>query len=131
MLKPAPDTENLVARLVDEEVGIEMGIYPVLYGMRVRAGFIGQPAVRVDWCCGANQLTLEWAYTAVRQVLEEKAGPDVFNNIPLTSKIKPIYNDADFVLKVSQLFEWPVHVEPLSPISDLRRRYFNQWEWSV
>ena len=47
---PAEDTEDIYQRLVSEDGKIEMGIYPVIFGYRVRAGYVGSMICQLDWC---------------------------------------------------------------------------------
>lgn len=122
MWQKAPDTCNLVERIV-LDTNVELGIYPVLYGMRVRAGLIGDAGCPIDWCCGGSQAVLEWAYAAAKALLLRHRS---FAGIPSHSEIKPLINDVQFIAKIGQLLEEPLVPEPLPPIYELRQRYFSE-----
>lgn len=125
LFQPKPDNETLVARVVNDEHGIEIGVYPVLYGMRVRAGFVGQGWTHLDWCCGSSQETLEWGYGAILHLLSKRLGSESpFDGIPTSSEIKPITLDTKFIGKVGELIDGCFDMPKLPPILDLRQRYF-------
>ncbi len=53
------DDLELFQRLVSEDGTIEMGIHPVIFGYRVRAGYVGNMFYELDWCGGDKQEDLE------------------------------------------------------------------------
>jgi integrase len=116
---PAEDNENMIQRIVRGE--IEIGICPVVFGMRVRAGYVGSMGFNIDWCCGDSQQTLEWCYAAAKKILSSQSD---FQGIPPHSEIKPVVKDFLFIAKIGQLIEGSVDVEPLPPIAELRERFF-------
>lgn len=97
----AEDTE-LKARHICE--GVELGIWPVLFGYRVRAGYVGDFYYGLDWCCGEHlivaTITMEFLMKMV-----EKDGIDVIKKLPGFSKIKPWYKDDKFIEAVSNYDE--------------------------
>lgn len=93
-LVSATSTENMVCRLVSEDGRIEMGVYPVIFGFRIRAGFVGSSTCEVDWCCGNDQKFLEIAYDLLKKLLERGYS---FQRILPTSHVKPIFNDNNFM----------------------------------
>lgn len=117
-LTEAPDDFNLVARLTNGE--IELGVMPVIYGMRVRAGYVGAAGVELDWCCGDRQLWLDWAYGCARSILENQGS---FENVPRTSRVKPIWNDMGFLMEVARLSGHRTVNFSLPPIAELRSRW--------
>jgi len=51
----APRTINFpISRFVSENGRWEIGLVPVLFGVRVRAGLVGSDWVNVDYCAGDN-----------------------------------------------------------------------------
>jgi hypothetical protein len=51
----APRTINFpISRFVSENERWEVGLVPVLFGVRVRAGLVGSDWVNVDYCAGDN-----------------------------------------------------------------------------
>jgi hypothetical protein len=89
-LEPTED-DALLEPLTDGKV--IMGLWPVLFGWRIRAGFKGQMYYQIDWCCG-DDVTVIWAtYEMMRCLLEN--GTDI-NTLRPHSNIKPWPKDNDF-----------------------------------
>lgn len=58
LLKFKLDTPNEnfpLLRFLSEDGGYEVGLMPVLYGVRVRAGRVGDSFVFIDYCAGADR----------------------------------------------------------------------------
>ena len=75
-LIPAPDDpyETMMTnRLVSENGLVEMGVYRVLYGYRVKAGFVGDAGSVLDWCGGGNWKDVERLYSLCKAILERKS----------------------------------------------------------
>lgn len=103
-LIPAPnDNLNMILhRLVSENELVEMGVYKVIYGWRVRAGFVGEPTVNLDWCAGGNWSDVERLYSLCSAVLSNREeNRKCFDGLPSHSLVKPFYLDLDFVKKIS------------------------------
>lgn len=96
---PDDDRNHIYHRLVSEDGKVFMGIYPVVFGFRVRAGFVGEGYVHLDWCCGSESYYIAIAYVAMRHLLSKKDSEDrqLFRDIPSHSRIKPYFNDAEFI----------------------------------
>lgn len=98
-LHAAPDDPmtGLVSRLVSEGGTVEAGVYRVLYGYRVRAGFINSPVCEIDWCCGDNVKQLESHLVAAALFLRRRPEDEFcFDGLPKTSTVKPCWTDAEF-----------------------------------
>ena len=105
-LIPAPDDpyETMMTnRLVSEKGLVEMGVYRVLYGYRVKAGFVGDAGSVLDWCGGGNWKDVERLYSLCKAILERKSeSKKCFKGLPPFSLVKPFYNDANFVKLVGE-----------------------------
>lgn len=99
-LKPAPDNEDMFHRMMDETSRIEMGVWPTIFGYRVRAGYVGSPYIHLDWCAGGDQNQVERLYSILYAILNNRAQENVFAKLPPCSKIKPYYNDSDFCMEI-------------------------------
>lgn len=107
--------ENLLfQRLVSEDGKREMGIYPVIFGYRVRAGYIGDSYVYLDWCGGDDQTQIELLYSIAKNILENQ---DNFKGIPSNSKIKPFYRDEEFFNTIQSLVTGPLEIIKLETLS--------------
>jgi len=104
---------NLYQRLVSEDGKIEMGIFPVMFGYRIRAGFVGNGMYDLDWCGGDDQKQLELLYSIMKNILEARGN---FRYIPPSSIIKPFFNDHDFVNRINELVSKPLQVVVLKPL---------------
>jgi len=111
--QPAEDTEDIYQRLVSEDGKIEMGIYPVIFGYRVRAGYVGSMICQLDWCGGDDQGQLELLYSIAKNILESKGS---FIGVPDRSNIKPFYNDPEFVEFINSLTTKPLEIVKLKPL---------------
>jgi hypothetical protein len=93
----APDTEDLFLRVVDETNTIQIGIYKVLFGYRVRAGYVDNKwGVNLDWCCGDRIEHIVWLYLACICILSQRDPENCFEGLPPVSQIKPYINDMEF-----------------------------------
>lgn len=127
-LIPAPDhhENQIFQRLVSEDGKIEMGIYPVMFGFRVRAGYVGDYGVLMDWCGGANQGQVELLYSIAKNILEHRGS---FTGVPERSDIKPFFNDPAFLEKIYSLVTMPLEIVKLEPLNVTHRKIlFEQFE---
>ena len=98
-LSPAPDDSRtgLFARLQSENAIVEMGIYRVMFGFRVRAGFCGRNSCELDWCAGANWSDVERLYSICRSIMMKRPeDSDCFAGLPRCSQVKPFFLDVPF-----------------------------------
>lgn len=106
-LNPAPDDHYatmLFHRQVSENGLVEMGVYRVAYGWRVRAGFVGDMGCVLDWCGGGNWKDVERLYSICYAILLGKeANRQCFDDLPHYSTIKPFFLDHDFTKTVVEL----------------------------
>jgi hypothetical protein len=97
---PAPnDLETgQIHRLVSENGVVFIGVYRVLYGFRVRAGYSDDLiGCSIDWCGGNNWKDLERLYSlAVAILSQRKENRFCFEGLPFVSSIKPFYLDEKF-----------------------------------
>lgn len=69
-----------------------IGIYPVLFGYRIRIWELGSPVCTCDLCFGANKNMISLGYTVLFDYLKEGGDP---NEIPFQSA-KPYPNKCEF-----------------------------------
>lgn len=131
-LLPEKDpTMGLMRRLTDGRV--EMGLYPVIFGWRVRAGLVGEMSYHCDWCCGDDPMVVFGGYYLMRRLLE--AGV-MLESLPRASKIKPWPKDDQFMNDVKGLLdqvggyspqeEKQVFEEPIN-LAVLRKEFMSKW----
>ena len=104
-MKLANDDPNTMMfhRRVSENEIVEMGVYRVMFGYRVRAGIVGSPFCHLDWCGGGNWKDVERLYSLCYAILSSREeSKKCFDGLPPVSQIKPFYNDFDFVRTLSQ-----------------------------
>lgn len=124
---PADDDSiaQLYCRRVSETQKVEIGVYRVLFGHRVRAGFVGAEAYHIDWCAGNNWRHVEALYSIALSVLSKRQeSPECFDGIPRMSRVKPFYLDDEFCSAIADMAK-PVHPVRLDN-SAIIRGYFNQ-----
>jgi hypothetical protein len=104
---PAEDDDSrtmMTHRLVSENQLIEIGVYRVAYGWRVRAGFVNASCCELDWCGGSNWKDVERLYSLCYAVLEKiDESKSAFIGLPGSSRVKPFYHDLEFVGFVGNL----------------------------
>ena len=85
-----------IMRFVSENQRWEVGISPVLFGMRVRAGIVGSDWVHVDYCAGANRAFALLLLATVVEILstlpEDISGGEVERMMPAWKR-RPIDQD--------------------------------------
>lgn len=69
MAKPEPNFDRL--KLVSEGGIWELGLWSVMFGVRLRLGRTGAGGVNLDYCAGANQLFQMELLNAVHIILQE------------------------------------------------------------
>lgn len=105
-------------RLVSDCGRVEIGLYQVFYGWRVRAGYVGEPTVALDWCAGDDMVIVSYLFNAAVLILSQRDGGDgCFNGIPGSSAIKPFYKDADFMRSLMDLIPKADGVETKNPVN--------------
>lgn len=107
-LEPKDDDDagraDLIHRLESENGLVEMGVYRVMYGWRVRAGFSGYPCCELDWCAGSQWKNVEQLYSLCYAILTlREESRNCFEGLPTCSRTKPFYMDREFIVTVSAL----------------------------
>lgn len=117
IFSPLPDARGVHHRLGSESGLVEIFVYPVMFGFRVRAGFIGNRETELDWCAGDDWSNVERLYSICKAILSQREESDeCFSGLPRCSRVKPFFNDRDFtetVLRLAGDFE-PIELEPLN-----------------
>lgn len=94
----APSTPDLFLRVVDETNTIQIGIYRVMFGYRVRAGRVDDKfGVNLDWCGGDQIDNIVWLYNTCITILSQREPDNCFEGLPPVSQIKPAFNDKEFI----------------------------------
>lgn len=98
------DNENLFHRRVSENNLVEVGLYKVMFGTRVRAGFVGSQCCNLDWCGGADPNNIQALYSFAIGILEKRPeSKRCFDGIPSISQIKPFVKDFHFLKTLYEL----------------------------
>lgn len=71
-----------------------IGTHPVMFGARIRAGYIGSQMVLIDWCCGSSLPILS---LTLHMLVEHMENGGTLEELPSCSMIKPWYNDQEFI----------------------------------
>ena len=115
MKKIEDDNEaHLFERLISDDGKIEMGIYPVIFGYRIRAGYSGYMHYEFDWCGGDDQSQVELLYSIAKNILENK---NSFDGVPMCSRVKPFYKDKEFIKHIESLVTQPLEIVKLQPLN--------------
>ena len=124
--RPATEQEFLMVRQVSSDKRIEMGVYPVIYGARVRCGFVGSMSCHIDWCAGSNDISLKILYSLCYKIIGDRLDLEdakIFEGIPGFSDIKPWTRDVDFTNRLASL-AGPFDIIELPSIVEIRTDFF-------
>lgn len=101
----AEPTYDLRCRRLSSGGLVHVGVYRVLYGVRIRAGFTNDKwGVTLDWCAGAEWWNVEALYSACITILSLRdENRNCFKGIPQVSNIKPFFNDLEFCEALREL----------------------------
>lgn len=98
------EPNELIRRMVSESGLVEIGVYKVLFGFRIRSGFIGSSFCNIDWCGGNDWNDIEKLYRIAISILSQREeNTACFEGIPEFSTVKPFYNDLGFTWKICSL----------------------------
>jgi len=94
---PAEPSLNFPAvRYVSEQGKWEIGLFPVMFGVRVRMGPVNAPYCSIDYCAGADvefQHKLMATVMVILAPVDESISPDAIERIFPGYNRKPINND--------------------------------------
>lgn len=115
-------SDDLLLPLSDGKV--IMGLYPVLFGWRVRAGKVGDLWYHCDWCCGDDEKVVWATYEMMRHLLENY---DMMR-LPTCSLVKPWPKDVQFIVELAKLLNgWEVKMVGVRPsLAELRVTYMQR-----
>lgn len=94
--KTDPDQNFPILRFISEDGGYEAGLMPVLYGVRVRAGRVGDSFVFIDYCAGADkdfQMRLLGVIIDILETLPVGITPRAVQDLMPGYKRRPIDKD--------------------------------------
>ncbi len=100
----AEDDEVVSNRRISENGIVQIVVYPVMYGHRVRIGFCSDPwFYHLDWCGGGNWKDVERLYSIALGILSlREETENCFDDLPTKSSIKPFYLDDDFIKIITE-----------------------------
>ena len=88
----------LFHRKISENNLVEMGVFRVMFGWRIRAGFCGKYVYELDWCGGGDWKNVERLYSICYAILSNREeNRQCFDGLPMVSKIKPFFMDLEFL----------------------------------
>lgn len=100
--QPTEET-GFLYQMISECGKVEIGIFPVIYGFRVRAGYVGDGSCRLDYCCGNSQIMTEILFSMVKNVLEQREAGRSLWIFPKQVR-KPFFqNDHEFTEFISMI----------------------------
>lgn len=83
----------------------EIGIYPVLFGYRIRGGRISYYSCDIDWCFATDVIQMDKYYFLLQKYVDKlvEEGKNPFSSLPGISEVKPCFKDERFVKKLEGL----------------------------
>lgn len=102
MIRVPDNLENHVYYMHSNGI-VEMGVHVVMFGYRIRAGYVGDWYVPIDYCCGDKQSDIEEIYSMVLHILKNQETIN-FEAFP-TFHTKPILNDKECISRLRAMSE--------------------------
>ncbi len=105
-MKKAPDDREakLFERLVSDNNVIQVGICPMMFGYRIRAGLVGDDCYYIDWCGGSDKDAVTRLYSlAATIIFGREEGREAFRDLPPCSLVKPYVLDQAFCEKIERM----------------------------
>ena len=101
---PYDKSTGLHKRKVSNCGKYEMGIYPVMFGFRIRAGIVDDGYCPVDYCGGDDLTLINLIYHCILAIIENRSanGEDPFKDLPVQSS-KPMNNDFECLFKLIKI----------------------------
>jgi hypothetical protein len=100
-----------------------VGIYPVAFGFRIRAWTTGASWCHLDWCAGGEQVNVERLYSILLDILGGRMEEvESFDDLPVASRIKPFFLDADFILFISDKLSPEFKMRKLPPVWEMKQQ---------
>lgn len=125
----APDADGLVFRKlakINDSSSIVVGLWPTIFGMRVRSGWLNRSCYMIDWCCGDQDSTIKFGYSLCLAILNARLTlppEEIFTGILLCSLIKPFPPDQEFLDITLKFEQKPTPNEDIPSFQELRQRY--------
>ncbi len=107
-----------------EEMPLVIGVVPVIYSYRIRAGFEGADGeYNLDYCAGNDQTMVKYLFNIILNVLRYKKG-EPFKGWPYQN-IKPYFKDEENFPKLLKMLpkDDMVNVE-IPDVTEIRKYYF-------
>lgn len=111
-----------------------VGVYPVMFGFRVRVWITGRPCCILDWCGGAHQRRVEELYSMAIDILQQRDEvPNCLDGVPAVSFKKPFFNDDEFVATVGGMLSSDFQLITLPDLYVARDSILgrDRWEWKL
>lgn len=126
--KEVPDAD-LVYRRLSTDGRIELGVGFVLYGYRIRAGWVAQKDYalyyELDWCAGADLRQVEQLYSICLSALAGGNAENPFTGLPGCSRVKPFFKDPEFLERVApHVAAAHFRLVALPQLSEKRQKFF-------
>lgn len=116
---------ELFYRKVSECGKIEIGVAPVLYGFRVRAGYTNDFMYHIDYCAGNNLDQVQRIYSIVLSILSARTH-DFFEGFPV-EHVKPMHNNPQCFIKLIHLLGTNEVINVKTPnIHNLKQNLFHE-----
>jgi hypothetical protein len=115
--------------MVSENGLIWIGIYVVMFGFRVRAGFTRDlySCSVIDYCAGDSPVHVELLYSMTHAILSKREENDLaFDGMPERSEIKPYFNDPDFQNWIVENSKDNYVRMDIGNLSEMRRKTFEK-----
>lgn len=111
-IEVAPMPGEFIYQLQSSCGQVDLGVAPVIFGYRVRAGFADDFHYNLDYCAGPEQRQVQLLFDLVKAILSQQPySPRLFDIFP-RQDIKPIFRDPECFTKLWHLYHAPTGDQP-------------------
>jgi hypothetical protein len=101
-----------------------IGVYPVMYGFRVRAGYKGEMSYSLDYCCGNEKGDVELIYSAVKNIIEQRSEKP-FIGFPVQNQKPFMRNEVEFKQLLDMIDKTTYVRQHMPDIHEIKRSYMH------
>jgi hypothetical protein len=116
--------DGFVFHMVSECDNLVIGVYPVIFGFRVRAGFKNDYSYGIDYCCGNSKGDVELIFSVVKNIIEQRS-ENPFAGFP-RQDMKPFMKNKTEFKQLIGMIDKPSYQRVLLPdIHSIKRDYLS------
>lgn len=123
--------EEKFFRHVSENNIIEMFIYPVMFGYRVRIGYVENVgALEYDYCAGAEQKNVQLLFSILKTILENMTETEFESCEFPWQERKPVFNDIKCFTSLLEM-AGELKIVEIPTVFEFRKKVFEKLNFPI